>query len=88
MARVMDDPQALIDAFLTEMRRRYSDEIDAVALPEGTMEYVRARVEAHDVETLLFMLKLGYLMGLQTGFAAGQAGETEPPRNGRGPIQA
>jgi hypothetical protein len=84
----MDDPTALIDAFLQEMRRRYRDEIDAVALPDGTMDYVRGLVNEGDVETLVFMLKLGYLMGLQTGFAAGQAGESEPPRDGRGPIQA
>lgn len=84
----MDDATKLIDTFLTEMRRRYRDEIDAVSLPRGTDEYVRQRVAVDDVETLLFMLKLGYLMGLQTGFAAGQAGESEPPRGGPGPIQA
>jgi hypothetical protein len=84
----MDDPTKLIETFLTEMRRRYHDEIDAVTLPEGTIEYVRGRVDEHDVETLLFMLKLGYLMGLQTGFAAGQAGDAEPPSGGPGPIQA
>ncbi len=84
----MDDSANLIDAFLAEMRRRYHDEIDAVTLPDGTLDYVAALVEAKDVETLLFMLKLGYLMGLQTGFAAGQAGDAEPPRDSPGPIQA
>jgi hypothetical protein len=84
----MDDPSKIIDSFLSEMRRRYEDEIDAVALPEGTMEYVRQRVAAADVDTLVFMLKLGYLMGLQTGFAAGQAGDSEPPKDTPGPIQA
>jgi hypothetical protein len=84
----MDDPTKLIDTFLAEMRRRYHDEIDAVTLPEGTVDYVRGLVEAADVDTLVFMLKLGYLMGLQTGFAAGQAGDAEPPRDSPGPIQA
>jgi hypothetical protein len=84
----MDDATKLIDSFLAEMRRRYRDEIESVTLPDGTLEYVRQRVQAEDVETLLFMLKLGYLMGLQTGFAAGQAGDAEPPRSGPGPIQA
>lgn len=83
-----DDPATLIEAFLTEMRSRYADEVGSMTLPDGTEDYVRARVEAGDHETLLFMLKLGYLMGLQTGFAAGQAGATEPPRGGPGPIQA
>ncbi len=83
-----EDATTLIEAFLNEMRTRYSEEIDAIALPEGTIDYVRQRVAADDHETLLFMLKLGYLMGLQTGFAAGQAGASEPPRGGPGPIQA
>jgi len=83
-----DDATKLIEAFLNEMRTRYADEIGAIALPEGTAEYVRARVAEGDHDTLLFMLKLGYLMGLQTGFAAGQAGASEPPRGGPGPIQA
>jgi len=83
-----DDPQQLIEAFLKEMRTRYADEVGALVLPEGTEAYVRARVAAGDHDTLLFMLKLGYLMGLQTGFAAGQAGASEPPRGGPGPIQA
>jgi hypothetical protein len=65
----------MIEAFLREMRENHSEEIDSVTLPEGTEEYVRGRVESGDVETLLFMLRLGYLMGLQTGFAAGQNGE-------------
>ena len=83
-----DDATKLIEAFLSEMRSRYTEEIEAIALPEGTVEYVRQRVAAGDPDTLLFMLKLGYLMGLQTGFAAGQAGASEPPRGGPGPIQA
>ncbi|CAN5656060.1 hypothetical protein BH23DEI1_BH23DEI1_08280 [soil metagenome] len=83
----MADPTDLIETFLAEMRRRYREEIDAVTLPDGTLDYVRRRVEAGDVDTIVFMLKLGYLMGLQTGFAAGQAGDAEPPR-GPGPMQA
>lgn len=84
----MDDATKLIEAFLNEMRTRYADEVGSMTLPDGTEDYVRERVAAGDHETLLFMLKLGYLMGLQTGFAAGQAGASEPPRDGPGPIQA
>ena len=80
----------MIAAFLAEMRSRYSDEIESVNLPEGTREYIAERMERGEVETLEFMLKLGYLMGLQTGFAAAQAGASEPPStsNTPGPIQA
>ena len=67
--------EEMIEAFLREMRENHGEEIESVDLPEGTEEYVRGRVEAGDIETLLFMLRLGYLMGLQSGFAAGQAGE-------------
>ena len=80
----------VIEAFLNEMRRRHEREIGAVNLPEGTREYLEERLQAGDVETVLFMLKLGYLMGLQTGFAAGQAGESQvpPTSSTRGPLQA
>lgn len=83
----MDEQERLIQAFLDEMRRRYAQEVDAVGLPEGTLAYVRRRVAEGDADTLLFMLKLGWLMGLQTGFAAGRAGD-DMPSGGPGPIQA
>lgn len=77
-----------IEAFLRQMRAQHADRIDEVELPEGTREYVEERVAAGDVGTLLFMLRLGYLMGLQSGFAAGAAGEQEPDEGGSGPLQA
>jgi len=80
----------VIEAFLNEMRRRHERDVAAVNLPEGTREYVEGCIGEGDVDTIMFMLKLGYLMGLQTGFAAAQAGETEvpPASSTRGPIQA
>lgn len=84
---MMEDDRILIQSFLDEMRRRYAQEIDAVALPDGTSDYVRDRIEAGDVDTLMFMLKLGWIMGLQAGFSAGRAGEDSPP-SGPGPMQA
>lgn len=76
-----------IRAFLNEMRARNAQQIDAMELPEGTREFVAERIAEGDAETLLFMLKLGYLMGLQNGYAAGHAGESEP--DGQiGPLQA
>lgn len=81
--------KAVIEAFLAQMKEQHRDEIDAVALPEGTRDYIEERVDQRDTETLLFMLRLGYLMGLQTGFAAAQAGQDEPsPSETPGPIQA
>ncbi|MDZ7799819.1 MAG: hypothetical protein U5K81_03355 [Trueperaceae bacterium] len=77
-----------IRAFLEQMQAQHADRIDAIDLPEGTRAYVEERVAAGDVDTLLFMLKLGYLMGLQSGFAAGVSGEGEPESGGSGPLQA
>jgi len=78
-----------IRAFLNEMRKIYQEKIDAVALPEGTDEYVEERIAQDDRDTLLFMLKLGYLMGLQTGFAAGRDGDDRPGGpDVPGPLQA
>jgi hypothetical protein len=83
----MDDHEQMIQAFLEEMQRRYAREVDGITLPEGTLAYVERRVAEGDVDTLMFMLKLGWLMGLQTGFAAGRAGDAMPS-SGPGPIQA
>lgn len=81
--------KAMIEAFLREMKERYQEHIDAVDLPDGTREYVAEMAAAGDHDTLLFMLKLGYLMGLQTGFAAAASGESGPvPPSARGPLQA
>jgi hypothetical protein len=78
-----------IRAFLEEMRRSYQKEIDAVALPEGTDAFVEERIAHDDCDTLLFMLKLGYLMGLQTGYTAGRAGDDQPSGpDVPGPLQA
>lgn len=79
----------LIENFLNEMRERHRDEIDRVVLPDGTEEFVRNRVAAGDMQTLLFMLRLGYLMGVHTGFAAAQNGnDLESGISGPGPLQA
>ena len=79
----------VIADFLSQMRERYQDEIDAVNLPDGTYEYVAEQIQQEDAETLMFMLKLGYLLGLQTGYAASQAGQDKPPPTTTpGPLQA
>ncbi len=79
----------LIERFLKEMREKHSEQIDAVALPDGTAEFIAEVVASHDNDTVEFMVKLSYLMGLQTGFAAAVSGASGPgPEPGRGPLQA
>lgn len=59
-----------IAEFVARMKEQQKDQIQAMELPAGTEEYVQERIKAGDQETLVFMLKLGYVMGLQTGYAA------------------
>ncbi len=87
----MTDPTTdkdTIAAFIREMRERHGD-VGGIELPAGTRDYVEERVAAGDTDTLMFMLKLGYLMGLQTGFAAQQVEDAAPPPGGSwGPLEA
>jgi len=79
----------IIEQFVNEMRRRYADEVAQVSMPAGGREYLESLIEAGDPEAVEFLLKLSYLMGLQTGFAAAQSGATAPdPTAGKGPLQA
>lgn len=85
----MSDEREQISRFLQQMRDRHGTDIEAVALPEGTHAYVEQLVEEGDSETLLFMLKLGYLMGVQAGFAMAASGSQAPSGpSGPGPLQA
>ncbi len=77
-----------IRAFLEEMAERHDEDIAGVELPEGTREYVLERIAQGDADTIMFMLKLGYLMGLQTGYAVADGDEEELESVPRGPIQA
>jgi len=74
-----------IRAFLEAMRRRHSAQVDNVELPEGTSEYIESLMDSGDTETLLFVLKLSYLMGLQTGFAISNEFDDEGPDDVPGP---
>lgn len=81
--------EEMIAAFLAEMRENHAEEIESVTLPDGTAEFVAKRMAAGDVDTILFMLRLGYLMGLQTGFAVAQSGgDFASGLSGPGPLQA
>jgi len=59
-----------IAEFVARMKEQQKDQINSMELPAGTKDYVQERIAAGDIETLMFMLKLGYVMGLQTGYAA------------------
>ena len=85
----MSKEKKMIAAFIEQMREQHSGEMEGIQLPEGTADYVSERMEEGDLETLLFMLKLGYLMGLQTGVAASASGGDVPPGGSPiGPLQA
>jgi hypothetical protein len=82
------DEKELIAKFISQMREHHASEVDAIDLPPGMNDYVAERIAQGDVDTLLFMLKLGYIMGLQTGVAASQSGQNPQGRTPWGPIQA
>lgn len=77
-----------IEAFLAQMRERHQGEIEAIELPEGTEDYLQEKIAAGDSETLSFMLKLSYLMGLHTGLAAQREEDTPRPGTPSGPLEA
>ena len=78
-----------IKAFLEAMRTHHESQIAGMELPNGTREFLHDCVAGSDLDTLEFMLKLSYLMGLQTGFAASEAGDGMPDGSEPfGPIQA
>ncbi|MEZ4630812.1 MAG: hypothetical protein R2880_08915 [Deinococcales bacterium] len=63
--------EAIAD-FIERMNHMHKDHIEALDLPEGTEAYVAERMASGDEKTLVFMLKLAYIMGLQTGYAASE----------------
>lgn len=82
------DEKEIIAKFIEQMREYHAADVNAIDLPPGMNEYVAERIEQGDAETLLFMLKLGYIMGLQTGVAASQGGQSPQGKTPWGPIQA
>jgi len=78
----------LIAAFIRQVRQRHGAEIDAINIPEGVEAFMRERLEAGDLDTLVFMLKLSHMMGLQTGYAARATEEGLPKGGSWGGIKA
>ncbi|MGL4609351.1 MAG: hypothetical protein ACRCYY_06650 [Trueperaceae bacterium] len=79
-----------IAVFIHQMKTNHAEEVAGIDLPPGMNEYVEDRIREGDLETILFMMKLGYIMGLQTGVAVGQEEESgkQPTRRTFGPMQA
>jgi len=85
----MADPKEQIATFIKQMKEQNGTEVNKLELPPGTLEYLQERIDAQDGDTLMFMLKLAWVMGLQTGFSAAQSGATTPPSGSPfGPMQA
>lgn len=77
----------LIKGFLEQMKQQYGDEVDAVALPDGTSDYLHECIEAGELDTLIFMLKISYLMGMRAGYSAQDDNSPSRPSSA-GPMQA
>jgi len=78
----------LIGAFIRQVREQHGAQIDAINLPEGVEAFIRECLETGDQDTLVFMLKLSHMMGLQTGYAARAAEEALPKDGSWGTIKA
>ncbi len=85
-----DQEKETIALFIRQMKDNHAKEVAAIDLPPGMNEYVEERIREGDLETIIFMMKLGYIMGLQTGVAVGQDGQDAKPTTRRtfGPMQA
>jgi hypothetical protein len=90
MIKPMDEKaKEAVAIFIRQMKENHANEVAGIDLPPGMNEYVEERIREGDLETILFMMKLGYIMGLQTGVAVGQEGEPQKPtRRTFGPMQA
>jgi hypothetical protein len=78
-----------IAVFIRQMKENHAADVAGIDLPPGMNDYVEERIREGDVETILFMMKLGYIMGLQTGVAVGQEEQpSKPTRRTFGPMQA
>lgn len=85
-----DKEKEAIAMFIRQMKENHAGDVAAIDLPPGMNEYVAERIREGDLETILFMLKLGYIMGLQTGVAVEREGQdsSKPTRRTFGPMQA
>jgi hypothetical protein len=62
-----------VEEFVRQMKEQHGESLKDMPLPEGVEDYLRDRIKLGDLETVIFMQKLAWVFGVQTGQAAAQA---------------
>jgi hypothetical protein len=62
-----------VEEFVRQMKEQHGDSLKDMPLPEGVEDYLRDRIKLGDLETVIFMQKLAWVFGVQTGQAAAQS---------------
>jgi hypothetical protein len=62
-----------VEEFVRQMKQQHGESLKDMPLPEGVEDYLRDRIKLGDLETVIFMQKLAWVFGVQTGQAAAQA---------------
>jgi hypothetical protein len=61
-----------VEEFVRQMKEQHGESLKDMPLPEGVEDYLRDRIKLGDLETVIFMQKLAWVFGVQTGQAAAQ----------------
>jgi hypothetical protein len=64
-----------VEEFVRQMKEQHGESLKDMPLPEGVEDYLRDRIKLGDLETVIFMQKLAWVFGVQTGQAAAQSQE-------------
>jgi hypothetical protein len=59
-----------VEEFVRQMKEQHGESLKDMPLPEGVEDYLRDRIKLGDLETVIFMQKLAWVFGVQTGQAA------------------
>jgi hypothetical protein len=62
-----------VEEFVRQMKEQHGESLKDMPLPEGVEDYLRDRIKLGDLETVIFMQKLAWVFGVQTGQAAAQS---------------
>jgi hypothetical protein len=72
---------------MEQMKAQHAEQLKEMPLPPGVEEYLRARIDLGDADTVTFMLKLAWVFGAQAGQAAilqaQQMQQNPPPQKRR-----
>ncbi len=74
------------EQFLEQMKEQHAENLREMPLPPGVEEHVQKMIGQGDKETLIFMLKLAWIFGVQYGQASNN--QTNQQESGPSPIQA